>query len=182
MAKKTVKKAVKKVTPAKTVKKAVAKLTDLVINRGYWLTGEVVAAGVCDTSALRDKKTGFMCCLGFGSLQAGLTAKQITGLHTPSDFARNRKAGKLLRAAMLLEHDVDYATAPDAALAERDRVRSLIDDAMENNDDDTLTRKQREAAIKRTLGLLGYRVKFVGKYPNYEKLAEAVSGSSRQSS
>lgn len=117
----------------------------ITINRRDWLTGEVVAHGIVSGSNLRDEATGYKCCLGSACRQLGVPASLLNGKGRPA-HVYSKKASTL----------GDGVT---------------IDRLVTVNDDETLTRKQREKKITAGFKKLGYTaVRFIGEYPDYARV------------
>jgi hypothetical protein len=128
------------------------KLKEVIVDRATWLTGELLNIAQGMESSLRDKKSGFMCCLGFVATQEGCPISAITGRFYPTEVMGIKNRERL--AAFTSEN------YEDALRLARDN------DAM-------ITRREREKLVRDGLAKFGYKVKFAGKYPDYEEVAKA---------
>lgn len=117
------------------------KLKMLVIKRSEWLRGKT-------PSYLRNYK-GEMCCLGFACMQLlHLPVYAILARHTPSEL--------LLRLNETLG-----AKLMELGLVEAGGNTAICGRLMTINDDQKLTDRQREAALKKLFLTIGIRCKFV---------------------
>ncbi len=169
------------------------KLRPLRINRGKWLTGEACAefsevndelhdeaAKEAETgkfvpvkavpfileSSLLDKHTGMMCCLGFACLAVGVPMTKIKGEGMPGSVAKKKGVAKRLKQA-LVEANLASFNHNYQDYGETGTCESL---ASINDTEDT-KRRAREKAVKEGFRTMGWKVTFVGKYPDYNKLA-----------
>jgi hypothetical protein len=160
------------------------KLRRLSINRGKWLTGEATVEwdatyremedsphkedwpkGARLESNLRDKHTGLMCCLGFACLKLGLSPKRITNRGMPAGaVAVSSPLAKQVVAAGLAE----FGEKGERRLHDTATASSLA----AINDDEDLTRREREKQVKAYFAEIGWKVTFTGKYPDYRKMAK----------
>ena len=110
------------------------KVTKLVINRGRWFRGERRG------SRLRRESDGKMCCLGFHAIACGATPEQITEVAAPADF-------------LLLQRGFVYG--------ENKLSSQIIAEAIQLNDNVSLSDQEREQRLKRTFAKAGIEVEFV---------------------
>lgn len=121
----------------------------LIIDRSKWRTGgdhSDNTTGKGDTQLLN--KQGFMCCLGFRCNQMGIPKKHLLQQGVPSHLA------DLYDIPDLISGD-DYDGWEDT---------KFTDEAVRINDDEYITSKEREKAIKEHFATIGVIVQFKGKY------------------
>lgn len=139
-------------------------LTEVEIDRAKWLTGEALSEGAVLDSGLRDRQTGMQCCLGFVCRAVGFSQKAITDQGMPYELDSTvRGKSRLIKAG--LATDMSDDPWGDDPLAHVATVAANI------NDNDGLTRRERESKVKAQLKELGFKAKFVGKYPDYKVIA-----------
>lgn len=151
-------------------KRKAPRLRPVVIDRARWLTGEVVDEVGVD-SQLYNPAVQMMCCLGFVCLEAGVGLASIRGCPTPMNLS--------LRARQLL-HDSGLLRLAAEGVAENS---ALCGEAMDANDVDSYDnvnytgdtppqwRKQRERRVAALLKRMGWKVRFVGAYPDYSTIS-----------
>jgi hypothetical protein len=127
----------------------------LIIDRSKWRTGgdeeSKNRTGKGKTKLLNGY--GSMCCLGFDAKRCGIPLKNLLGVAQPEGIIKKYvcKIPHLIKSDGLFETDVN------TKFAER---------AMDINDDDYLTPKDRELRIKKHFKTIGINVKFINKYNN----------------
>jgi hypothetical protein len=122
----------------------------LVIDRKTWLRGD-------PASYLLREQDGKMCCLGFLSLQCGVTKEKMMGLATVAvgaDANAEFRQGALASLAQVNK----YARDPDAPYKNTD----IADALMEANDDTLLSDAQREESLVELFKKIGVDVEFEG--------------------
>lgn len=115
------------------------KVTEFVVDRAKWKTEDLPNA-LFGNTALRNRQ-GMQCCLGFLARTCGYKVKDIISVGLP--------------------YMIDD-TSKFAACGIDPRA---IDGAAEINDDNTLSRKEREARLKVFFAKRGIKIKFVGRAP-----------------
>jgi len=111
----------------------------LIINRNKWRRGYVKTGR---TELLNN--CGFMCCLGFHSLQFTKAEKEdIKDRSLPSDISCN-----IGRTILLVKQKIDSA---------------FSDEAANINDNRIISEKQREYKLKKLFKSKNYHIKFTGK-------------------
>jgi hypothetical protein len=123
------------------------KQTDyLIIDRSKWRTGGDIGTnnetGKGATALLN--KQGFMCCLGFRCNQMGIPKRLLLNMGTPEDIQ-------------------DW-NIPDLVDEEDGKDTTFVRDAVEINDDYSLTSKEREKKIIEHFATKDIKVEFVGSY------------------
>lgn len=119
----------------------------LIIDRSKWRTGGESPSKTGKGYTQLLNKQGFMCCLGFRCNQMGIPKKDLLGNHIP-------------------EHLKGLYDIPD--LIEEDEGKwsdtAFTQEAININDDESITSTEREKSIKEHFATIGVTVKFVGKY------------------
>ena len=121
----------------------------LIIDRSKWRTGGDFsnnATGKGDTHLLN--KQGFMCCLGFRCNQMGIPKKDLLDQPTPEHLAESYDIPDLIKGD-------DYDGWQDT---------KFTNEAIRINDDNCITSKEREKAIKEHFATIGVTVQFKGEY------------------
>lgn len=121
----------------------------LIIDRSKWRTGGDMPGnrtGKSDTQLLN--KQGFMCCLGFRCNQMGIPKKHLLDQATPENLS------DLYDIPDLIKRD-DYDRWEDT---------KFTNEAIRINDNERITSKEREKAIKEHFATIGVTVQFKGKY------------------
>lgn len=147
------------------------KLTPLVIDRAGWLTGEALKKSAVAESSLYDSETGLKCCLGFAAIQAGCGIGTIKNVSMPYEIYGKVSRSKLAKAGIASTIE-DYREGTKTYYA----LDKKLNEIAGANDSETTSRPRREARIKAKLKGLGYAVKFVGEYPDYEAIAKKRLG------
>ncbi len=101
---------------------------------------------------------GFMCCLGQIYTQLGEQSPNLLGLAEPKFFAQKYQNKESILAEKY------QLSNPDATIWENS---DLSDAAMDLNDDDSLTRIEREQRLKNVLSAYGHEVEFINEYVLY---------------
>ena len=148
-----------KLGDAKRAGTAKAKSTspiEVTIDRSKWRCGsdgKSAKRGEGLTQLLNND--GFMCCLGFASLAAGVDECDIKERWYPRGAAIKSRAARelMIRAGMLcgdIDDDIDEPLG--------------IKEAIHANDSTILPDRDREAKVRAALKKIGMKVKFVGRY------------------
>jgi hypothetical protein len=130
----------------------------LVIDRSKWRTGASGNSntGVGSTSLLNDQ--GYMCCLGFFCLSAGLKENDVRGAGTPRDA--------------IFDHNINLMPIAESNSDDDDGIyidTHFCDGAVNINDSETIDSKTREIEIKNHFATVGIEVEFIGEY-KYENI------------
>lgn len=125
----------------------------VVIDRSKWRCGGEGVGRIGEGSTELLNKEGYMCCLGFACLRAGLSKKTILRVARPDSeelvIERHRSVPQKLTAVNL------YSTSGDI---------EWVNKAINNNDSKSFTPKEREYRIKQNFKTGGHTVEFVGEY------------------
>lgn len=113
----------------------------VVVKRSKWMRGDQ------ETSCLRNKKTGKMCCLGFLTREAGFRTRQINGKLQPDDLTKCIKG--LTRPHTYCDQDTDIINT------------ETCKNMMDINDDKNIDDETREKQIAREGKRIGVNFKFV---------------------
>jgi hypothetical protein len=116
------------------------------VDRGRWLRG--VGS---ETSMLLRESDGRMCCLGFVALALGKTEDQIRGYAAPGSPVRDNRGVKVGFGTVLLD------LCPKGHLSEP----APIAQAMEENDDTSISDEIREERLIPLLAEVGIELEFV---------------------
>lgn len=132
-------------------------MNQLIIDRAKWRTGNFGRnrTGVGNTQLLNDD--GYMCCLGFYCLQAGIPSENIMGVTQPDDILNVRKFYNKYEDMELLLVDREFAD--DSML-----ITDFTTIAMSINDDDNITSEKREDLLIHHFASVEVDVIFEGEY------------------
>lgn len=117
----------------------------LTINRSKWRTGgqsKKNRTGKGFTELLNTQ--GYMCCLGFECLRNGLTTDDILQIGSPEDANNKTKSG-------LYDKNKRGNT-------------TFANDAIEINDDENTTPREKEKLIRNHFATKGVKVRFINSY------------------
>lgn len=125
------------------------------IDRSKWRCGQdgPTACGIGDT--LLRNQAGFMCCLGHICVQQKVSKASLLDAAFPDDI--QTKAAEQKLAGTLLDDEGNDS--------------DLTSDAVKINDDETMTRAEREAALKELFRKHGHTLTFVGRAVVYKSPA-----------
>lgn len=134
-------------------------MKQLIIDRSKWRTGGegYRHTGIGDTQLLNDD--GYMCCLGFYCLQAGIPSEDILGVGEPDDIDGVRDFYNKFEDMELLLVDME----PYENLMNKTKFTIA---AISINDKETITPDEREQMIKDHFGSVGIEVVYEGQYSN----------------
>lgn len=147
----------------------------LVIDRSKWRSGgdsathpvptcSVNGSGKGATALLNEE--GYMCCLGFASLQLeGWTKEEIKFLGEPGEVARN----KAIATGVETYPEYDEDSIPGDLIDDHLKdylIKPIESEAIETNDDALITREVRESKIKDIFKKINVDVEFTGEYEN----------------
>lgn len=134
-------------------------MKQLIIDRAKWRTGGegYHHTGIGDTQLLNDD--GYMCCLGFYCLQAGIPSEKILNVGEPDDIINVREFYDKSEdiSFLLLDRDHD-----DDSMINTDFVNTAI----RINDKESITPDEREKMIKDHFKYMGIEVVYEGEYSN----------------
>jgi len=130
----------------------------LVIDRSKWRTGASgdSKTGLGNTFLLNNE--GFMCCLGFFCLSAGLKENHIRSAGTPRDA--------------VFDHNINLMPIAESNSDDDDGIYIDTDfgsGAVDINDSETIDSKTREIQVKDHFATVGIEVEFIGEY-KYENI------------
>jgi hypothetical protein len=124
------------------------------VDRKWWLRGEGASG-----SALLRKSDGKMCCLGFAAKAAGCVNDEIEGLTSPVKVFNNEPSEFPAELDGLLYP----GTTADGGEDVDEKVNSEVCcRLMGNNDDESMTEREREDAIKWEGVKIDIEFEFVG--------------------
>ena len=134
-------------------------MKQLIIDRSKWRTGGegYRHTGIGDTQLLNDD--GYMCCLGFYCLQAGVPQDKILNVGEPDDIVNVREFYDKSEDFAFLLVDRDY---DDDSMINTDFTRTAI----RINDKESITPDEREKMIKDHFKYMGIEVVYEGQYEN----------------
>lgn len=130
-------------------------LNRLVVNRNRWRTGEGegdYATGLGDTQLLN--YDGYMCCLGFACLQAGVPKQEVLDKSSPGDVIDGKAEDKVI-IPKFSKNSKNNGNTLDTALSNA---------AIRINDDTFSTPEEKEKKLKSLFGKHGIDLVFTGNY------------------
>jgi hypothetical protein len=135
-----------------------------IIDRSQWRTGadSNYATGKGDTNLVNEQ--GFMCCLGFYCLQAGVAQPAITGVGLPEDLDTEViKAYNNTDLALLIREEENYYG--DIII----RNSKLADNAVDINDSTDYSPQVKEEKLKALFNENGIEIEFINDYTIYNE-------------
>lgn len=127
----------------------------LTIDRSKWRTGSDGPHHTGKGLTQLLNKQGFMCCLGFRCNQMGVLKKDLLGKSEPNDLSDEYDIPDLV------EDKPIYDWLGAMYYENTDFTR----EAIQINDDNSLTKKERERRIKEHFQKINVKVIFKNKYP-----------------
>lgn len=120
----------------------------LIINRSKWRTGSYSkhSTGRGYTALLNEM--GYMCCLGFRCHQMGIPKRKLLGVCNPKELSEDWSIPDLIQKIWNNQYDDSEFTSI----------------AMSINDNEILSREERETHIIDHFKTIGVTVEFKGKY------------------
>lgn len=121
-------------------------MNKLIISRSKWRIGRrsVNTKGQGETKLLNEE--GYMCCLGFYALQQGIKKEEIFGKRSPQSIYSKTITNLSYKRNGIIHNTV------------------FCSKAMDINDDEATTAKQKEELITRHFAKKGIEVVFKGRY------------------
>ena len=112
---------------------------DFIVDRSKWRTGkdEGYSTGLGPSQKLLNSQ-GFMCCLGFCSLQLGQTKQEILNVGFPSELREDTNSAEKLGG-------------------------TFEEEAAEINDNEKLKMPEKERLLKKVFENQGHTIKFINK-------------------
>jgi hypothetical protein len=121
----------------------------LIIDRSKWRTGSNGENQTGKGETLLLNRSGYMCCLGFMCVQSGIEKRACLGIGMPSDLNQD-----LFNNISILVDLTEYNIC----------ATDFSDDAMDINDAEDLTSKEREELLKCHFATKGIIVEFINDY------------------
>lgn len=143
-------------------------MKQLVIDRAKWRTGDESSLKSGKGRTMLKNEEGYMCCLGFYCVQAGIPEEIIYNKTSPLCLVRD-----LLESYTLELYDKYYTDILDIQqlvyIFDSEDPSEMLNTelckvAMEINDSPTLTKEIREITLKKRFNEYGIEVIFQGEY------------------